>query len=179
MQKLEQDFFEEYKRLDALCRDLLSAERGVSAYLEEMEAAPNALWPQLPGWEDDYYTLKHLRWVRNQIAHEPGFAGCTPEDLQALAAFTRRVLGRQDPLALLYRAGQAQAAVAAPRAGRKSPQAGGQHTRAAGGARHAQAAKGGRQGRPQPHPWRTLICAGVLLALFAFLLLYLLFLPPQ
>lgn len=164
MQKLEQDFFEEYKRLDALCRDLLSAERGVSAYLEEMEAAPNALWPQLPGWKDDYYALKHLRWVRNQIAHEPGFAGCTPEDLQTLAAFTRRVLGQQDPLALLYRAGQAQAA------GRKSPQAGG---------RHARAAKSRRQGRPQPHPWRTLACAGVLLALFAFLLLYLLFLPPQ
>lgn len=163
MQKLQQDFFEEFKRLDAICRDMLGAERGVSAYIEQMEETPAALWARVPGWKDDYYALKHLRWVRNKIAHETGFDGCTPDDLQSLAGFTRRVLTQQDPLALLRRQGKA-----APR-----KKAGRARAEPAGATRfqNGRAAPAGR--RKEPHPVRTRLCAAALLALFVFLLVYL------
>lgn len=155
MQKLQQDFFEEFKRLDAICRDMLGAERGVSAYIEQMEEAPAALRLRVPGWEDDYYALKHLRWVRNKIAHETGFTGCTPDDLQNLLGFTRRVLRQEDPLALLYRAGRAKPARS----------------------QESRAAQAGYIGEPLPHPLHTRLCAAALLALLIFLLAYLWLLP--
>lgn len=159
MQKLQQDFFEEYKRLDGICRDMLGAERGVSAYIEQMEETPVALRARVPGWEDDYYTLKHLRWVRNKIAHETGFDGCTPDDLQSLTGFTRRVLAQEDPLALLYRVKQAmqRAKPARPKEGWAAAQA-------------------GRKDEP-PHLLRTRLCAAALLALLTFLLAYLWLMP--
>ena len=159
MQKVEQDFFEEFKRLDALCRDLLSAKRGVSAYLERMEQAP-----QVPGWRDDYHALKHLRWVRNKIAHETGFAGCTPGDLQRLTGFTERVLRKEDPLALLYQLERAQQG-----ARRQACPAEGSHP--------SKKRAAPRAGGPAPQPQRIRLCAAVLLALFASLAAYLFFLP--
>jgi hypothetical protein len=33
MQQLEVDFFDEYKAVDNICRDMLSAEQGVSEYI--------------------------------------------------------------------------------------------------------------------------------------------------
>ena len=38
MQSLDNEFFEEYKRLDRLCSDMFSSRIGVSAYIEAMEA---------------------------------------------------------------------------------------------------------------------------------------------
>lgn len=109
MQRLQETFFEEYKRTDALCRDLLSAGRGVSEYIEQMQAAEAEGCQWVPGWQDDFYALKHLRWLRNQIAHEPGGADCTAAELEQLRGFHQRVLAREDPLALLYQARQARA----------------------------------------------------------------------
>ena len=38
MQPLDNEFFEEYKRLDHLCADMYSCKNGVSQYIEDMES---------------------------------------------------------------------------------------------------------------------------------------------
>lgn len=47
--------------------------------------------------------LKHYRWVRNQISHEPGCSEenmCEPEDARWLDRFYSRIMNQTDPLAL-------------------------------------------------------------------------------
>lgn len=119
MQRLQETFFEEYKRTDALCRELLAAERGVSEYIEQMQAAEAEGKQRVPGWQDDFYALKHLRWLRNQIAHEPGGADCSDADLAQLRSFHQRVLAREDPLALLRQA-RGSRQPRGPQAGRRA-----------------------------------------------------------
>lgn len=187
MQRLQETFFEEYKRTDALCRDLLSAGRGVSEYIEQMQAAEAEGCQWVPGWQDDFYALKHLRWLRNQIAHEPGGADCTAAELEQLRGFHQRVLAREDPLALLYQARQARAsrwaaspAPARPPQSAKTSASAGRGT--AGQARAAYAAqqptlRGSAKrarGKRQGPGLRVILCAVVLALLFLGLCGYLL-----
>lgn len=102
MQLTESIFLETYKRFEALCGDLFSCRHGVSAYIVEMERTPDIWQCKVPGWKDDYYTLKHLRWLRNQLVHNPSAPGCTDEDVRKLQTFHARILNRQDPLAVLH-----------------------------------------------------------------------------
>ncbi len=108
MRGLERKLFEEYKRVDGICRDLLSSPRGVSGYIEEMEraAARGRRW--VPTWERDYRTLKRARWLRNKLAHELTGTDCAADDVRCLRDFRRRLLRRQDPLAALRRAERAR-----------------------------------------------------------------------
>ena len=122
MRELEGKYFDEYKRLDALCRDMLAADRGVSEYIEQMEAARAEGERLVPGWRDDYYALKHLRWLRNQIAHEADAAGCDAGELAQLREFYGRALKQQDPLALLHKARQPQRPRQAQTAGQRMAQ---------------------------------------------------------
>lgn len=188
MQELEAKFFDEYKRLDALCRDMLNAERGVSEYIEQMETARAEGERLVPGWKDDYYALKHLRWLRNQIAHEAGAAGCEAGDLARLRAFHSRALKQQDPLAMLHRAkhprrvpaGQAAAKQggrgAAPQ--NAAPAYGGRQVyrgQAQFSARPRPAGQrgtGGRRGQ-EKSPLRVWLCAGIVAGLFLMLAVYL------
>lgn len=63
-------FIDSYKHLEKLCGDMLQTQHGVSAYIAEMESTPNgSYWVQ--GWVQDLKCLKHYRWVRNQIVHDP------------------------------------------------------------------------------------------------------------
>lgn len=63
-------FIDSYKHLEKLCGDMLQTQHGVSAYIAEMESTPNgSYWVQ--GWVEDLKCLKHYRWVRNQIVHDP------------------------------------------------------------------------------------------------------------
>ena len=51
--------------------------------------------------------LKHYRWVRNQISHEPGCTEqnmCEPEDKLWLDEFYSRIMNQTDPLSLYHRA---------------------------------------------------------------------------
>ena len=100
----EQDniFFEEYKRLDRLCADMYEGRNGVSAYIADMdeEAGQGQLW--VLGWSEDYKKLKHVRWVRNQIAHDSAaYQRSEPADLQFVKEFYSRVLSGRDPLTQL------------------------------------------------------------------------------
>lgn len=94
-------FIEEYKRLERLCGDIMGAERGISAYIDAMVAAPQGAF-LVSGWDEDLKQLKHYRWVRNRIAHEPGCTEqnmTTPGDTAWIGRFYRRMQNRTDPLA--------------------------------------------------------------------------------
>ena len=71
MTALDNKFFEEYKKLESACNGIYSSKRGVSEYINDMERYSAAGIADVSGWERDCKSLKHLRWVRNQIAHSP------------------------------------------------------------------------------------------------------------
>ncbi len=99
MQELDNAFFEAYKRLDRLCSDLYGCQNGVSRYIADMEQIPSRDRLAIPSWEESYKTLKHLRWVRNRIAHddEP-FRICTERDVRDVNDFRHAIISGQDPL---------------------------------------------------------------------------------
>lgn len=103
----EKALFDEYKRLDAICRDMFSSVQGVSEYIRQMEQIPSHRRYKVPMWEEDYRTLKHLRWLRNKIAHDTSATDCGPDDIAQLEDFYDRILHSEDPLASLRKIEQA------------------------------------------------------------------------
>ena len=96
-------FFEEYKRLDRICSDMYSASGGVSQYILDMENHSSDGVRLVDGWEQIYGVLKHLRWIRNRIAHEASESSIScDQDLKMLREITSSILRQCDPLALLY-----------------------------------------------------------------------------
>jgi hypothetical protein len=88
----------------------------------------------VPDWAHDLKQLKHYRWVRNQIVHEPDCTEeelCTPADTQWLDVFYDRILRRKDPLAVYRERTGARKAVSSAQGGtpskRKSRPAGSSH----------------------------------------------------
>lgn len=107
MQRLAQELFDEFKRVDGICRDMFSSQRGVSEYIEQMERDFAYGRQRIPSWERDYRSLKRVRWLRNQIAHEMTVTDCAVDDVEYLQDFHDRLLCQQDPLAVLRRTRQA------------------------------------------------------------------------
>lgn len=103
MNAVQIELLEEYKYVDSICRDMLSAEKGVTAYIEQMEATQPVVRYKIVGWDDDYRKLKHIRWLRNKIAHSTGNVECTSSDVAWLKAFHSRLLTQRDPLSDAYR----------------------------------------------------------------------------
>ena len=100
MQYTENEFFDEYKRVDAICRDMFMTEKGVGAYIEQMEIITPDMQFRIINWGKDYNQLKRMRRIRNKIAHENGYVDCSLDDLNWLKDFHVRLLNRQDPLAV-------------------------------------------------------------------------------
>jgi hypothetical protein len=99
-------FMDAYKRLEKLCKDALQDEKGVSAYLELMEKTPRGA-AKVENWEADYKQLKHYRWMRNKIAHDPEHTEetmCKSADEKWLKDFYKRIMEQTDPLALYRKA---------------------------------------------------------------------------
>ena len=95
-------FIESYKRLEKLCGDLLNDDRRISAYIDEMVNRPRGSY-LVRGWDDDLKQLKHYRWVRNRIAHEPACNEenmCEPSDIAWIDDFYSRIMNQTDPLAM-------------------------------------------------------------------------------
>lgn len=95
-------FMESYKHLDKLCGEILGDNRKISAYIDEMINLPRGAY-LVAGWDDDIKQLKHYRWVRNQIAHDPDCDEsnmCDPADVEWLEDFYSRIMDRTDPLTL-------------------------------------------------------------------------------
>lgn len=104
MQILDNEFFEAYKRLDRLCSDIYGCRNGVSQYIEDMDRASYQGRLAVPMWEQSYKTLKHLRWVRNQIAHDSGqLQICEKCDIQDTNGFYDDIISGRDPLTQLRR----------------------------------------------------------------------------
>lgn len=102
MTQLDNDFFEEYKRLDRLCSDIYSCQDEIRQYLENMECQFSAGEKVVPNWMRDYRKLRELRKRRNTLAHNVSeYQVCTERDIEDVKEFTNRILRRQDPLALL------------------------------------------------------------------------------
>lgn len=102
MQPADNEFFEEYKHLDKLCGDMYSCRNGISEYIDQMDNKSYKGSPLIPSWNSDYKMLKHIRWVRNQIAHDSGaYQVSESEDLEFVRNFYDRIFSGQDPLTLL------------------------------------------------------------------------------
>ena len=103
MDAIQIELLEEYKYVDAICRDMLGAEKGVTAYIEQLDKTPMTVRYWITEWNDEYRQLKHIRWLRNQIVHSTGSVECTQSDLEWLKGFHNRLLTQQDLLAKAHR----------------------------------------------------------------------------
>lgn len=94
-------FIDSYKKLEKLCSEVYGDNHGVSAYIDEMVKKSDGAYC-VSGWNEDLKQLKHYRWVRNQIVHDPNCSEenmCTPEDSQWINDFHSRIMSANDPLA--------------------------------------------------------------------------------
>lgn len=99
-------FIDSYKHLEKLCGEILNDDRRVSAYIDQMVNTPNGIY-YVDNWNDDLKKLKHYRWIRNQIAHEPGCSEsnmCEKSDTLWLENFYSRIMSQTDPLSLYHKA---------------------------------------------------------------------------
>ena len=99
-------FIDSYKHLEKLCGEVLNDDRRVSAYIDEMLRTPRGSY-YVRTWDEDLKNLKHYRWVRNQISHEPGCTEqnmCDPKDELWLDEFYSRIMNQTDPLSLYHQA---------------------------------------------------------------------------
>ena len=103
MDNIHIELLEEYKYVDAICRDMLGTKKGVSAYIEQLDETPMTVRYWIKEWNDEYRQLKHIRWLRNQIAHSTESVECTQSDLDWLKGFHNRLLTQQDLLAKAHR----------------------------------------------------------------------------
>ena len=98
-------FIDSYKHLEKLCGEVSNDKRGVTVYIDGMAAAYRGSY-LISGWDEDLKRLKRYRWIRNKIAHEPGYSEenmCTPDDAKWLEDFYLRIMNQTDPLTLYHR----------------------------------------------------------------------------
>lgn len=99
------EFLDAYKNLDKLCRQILSSDRGVSEYIDEMNNESQGY--RIAGWDRDYKQLKRMRWIRNRLVHETdSFEDnlFNTEDIEWLHTFYSRIMECEDPFSLLHQA---------------------------------------------------------------------------
>jgi len=99
-------FIDSYKRLEKLCGEVLNDDKRITAYIDEMKNIPQGSY-FVKGWDEDLKMLKHYRWIRNQIAHEPGCTEgnmCNSGDVRWIENFYSRVMQQNDPLSLYSKA---------------------------------------------------------------------------
>lgn len=112
MLEIEEILFDEYKRVDNICRDMFLSQSGVSQYIAKMEEkSPIYGCAGVPSWNTDYRMLKRVRWLRNQIAHNSSATDCSEEDVKWLKEFHNCLLEQKDPLALLEKTNREQSSL--------------------------------------------------------------------
>ena len=108
MNDIENRFFEQYKKLDNLCKDLLNSKQGVSTYIAQMENTPAFERRYVNSWDSDYKMLKHIRWVRNDIAHSDYQSECTEGDIAYARNFYTRIMKQEDQFSIINKGKIAQ-----------------------------------------------------------------------
>ena len=103
MNTIQIEFLDEYKYVDKICREMFGTEKGVTTYIEQLDETPMTVRYWITEWNNEYRQLKHIRWLRNQIAHSTGYVECTQSDLDWLKDFHNRLLTQQDLLAKAHR----------------------------------------------------------------------------
>lgn len=101
MLELDMELLDEFKWVDAICRDMFTSQHGVSEYINRMEQTSPHMQCSIPSWDNDYRMLKRICWLRNQVAHTVAVTDCTVGDVEYLRNFHDRLLVQQDPLAIL------------------------------------------------------------------------------
>ena len=96
MDVIDNSFFEEYKRLDKLLKDMGYAD-GIKEYIEQMRV--HSL-----GSSRDYENLQHCKHLRDTLAHDIGFSLCEQQDLDFITDFYSRVYNCADPVAAVHKA---------------------------------------------------------------------------
>ncbi len=114
MSRLNDEFLEIYKRIDAFCRDTYRADKGVTSYIDEMSRIGGATWGVL-GWNETLNKLKNYRHIRNAYTHDVGTSYtdiCTHEDVEWLQSFYDKLMSAQDPISLYTQKKQASSKTA-------------------------------------------------------------------
>ena len=105
---LNYEFFDEFKALDNLCRDIygesVDNKLGVTLYLEDMNRKSYQGAFNVSDWMSDYTQLKNARNMRNELAHSRNSMTvdiCSQEDIDFVRSFRTRILNQTDPIAML------------------------------------------------------------------------------
>lgn len=101
MSRLNDEFMEAYKSLDKICREMFHGDKGVTAYIDEMQGIHNGA-KYVSSWDATLRKLKELRHIRNNYAHEVGTTYtdiCTQADIDWLNNFYNAILHTEDALA--------------------------------------------------------------------------------
>ncbi len=105
MDNLNYIFFEEFKSLDKLCGELYKEKYGITYYINDMKAVSENIYQNIPDWNFDLKSLKHIRHIRNNLAHSEGAFNeevCTQADIDWIKDFHNRILSQSDPISVLY-----------------------------------------------------------------------------
>ncbi len=105
---LNYEFFDEFKALDSICRDIygesVDKKLGVTLYLEDMDRNAYRGALKVSSWMSDYNKLKNARNIRNELAHSRNSMAidiCSQEDVDFVSSFRKRILNQTDPLAMM------------------------------------------------------------------------------
>ena len=118
------EFTSAYKQLEKLCGEIMNDDRRISAYIDEMSKISDGS-SKVSNWDNDLKKLKHYRWIRNQIVHEPDCQEenmCHPDDVAWLNNFYSRIINQTDPLALYLKANKTNNMNIKPANPNRSPQ---------------------------------------------------------
>ena len=114
MENLNVTFFEEFKRLDKICREIYGVSQGgVTNYIEDMKSVSAFESKEIPSWDSDLKFLIKMRHIRNQLSHgidTMNLPMCGQSDILWLKDFYNRILEQSDPIALLYQRRKEKAA---------------------------------------------------------------------
>lgn len=94
MDNLNHAFFESFKQLDKLCKEIYDDPHGVSQYVDDMKKSAT-IHRLVPNWNGDLEQLIRLRHIRNHLAHTEGAFQddlCTQEDIAWIQKFHKRIL---------------------------------------------------------------------------------------
>lgn len=93
-------FIKSYEKLDALCKDILHDEKGITAYINAMKTCPEKL--NIDTWDDDLKRLCFYRRLRYAIANDAKYTeenSARKSDVKWLEKYCERIMKGEDSLA--------------------------------------------------------------------------------